>query len=616
MISPIWNESSLANVINHLLQSTIFASIAWVVVLTLRKSPARTRYWVWMIASLKFLLPLSLLMAAGRWLRSLAPMPIATKPLVTNVVEHMARPFQQTQFFEASEHAAVSSHGHWMLVLALAVWICGVTIIVLRWVSGWRHIRVAKRSGFPLNISANVPVLCSTTTIEPGIYGIFRPVLLLPEGILRQLTPQQLKAVIAHEMCHVRRRDNLTFAVHMIVEALLWFHPVVWWIGAQLIDERERACDEAVLEAGNDAQDYAAAILNVCRFYVELPLKCASGVTGSDLKERILRIAAHNTGAKLPFGTKLALFVLATMAIAMPLAFGLVQATKATPTWEEAAGSKMEFAVASIRLDKSGVFKPPSIPIGPDNSLGKDGPVAAGLFTADFHVGDYISFAYKLNADQRKQMYASLPTWAATENFEIHARSELAHPTKDQLRLMMQSLLADRFKLTFHQETRQLSVFALTEIEPGKIGPNLIDHAEGPPCDAPSLPVDGSTSVPVKAWPPSCGLYVAHMTSGQIFEVGSRDTTMDLVASSLSSLGQLERPMIDGTGLTGRFDFILRWTPSPSSPILPPGTTLSPDAEGTTFTEALKDQLGMKLKPTKSPMQILVVDHLERPSEN
>ena len=99
-------------------------------------------------------------------------------------------------------------------------------------------------------IRFDVPVLLSSAKIEPGIFGIVRPVLLLPEGILERLTAEQMRAVVAHEMEHVRRRDNLTFAVHMVVEALFWFFPPVWWIGARLIEERERACDEAVVAAG------------------------------------------------------------------------------------------------------------------------------------------------------------------------------------------------------------------------------------------------------------------------------------------------------------------------------------------------------------------------------
>src|SRR5207247_4024707 len=132
-----------------------------------------------------------------------------------------------------------------------------------------------------------VEVRSSPGLLEPGVVGLFSPILLLPEGIAERLTPPQLEAVLGHELCHIRRRDNLTSAIHMIVEAVFWFHPMVWWIGARLVEERERACDEAVLSLGSEPHDYAEGILNVCKSYLESPLSCVSGVTGSDLKERI-----------------------------------------------------------------------------------------------------------------------------------------------------------------------------------------------------------------------------------------------------------------------------------------------------------------------------------------
>jgi bla regulator protein blaR1 len=81
------------------------------------------------------------------------------------------------------------------------------------------------------------------------------------------LTSEQLKAIFDHELCHVECRDNLTALLHMLVEAIFWFHPLVWWVGARLVDERERACDEAVLQAGNAPEVYAEGILEVCKLY-------------------------------------------------------------------------------------------------------------------------------------------------------------------------------------------------------------------------------------------------------------------------------------------------------------------------------------------------------------
>ena len=164
--------------------------------------------------------------------------------------------------------------------------------------------------------------------MEPGIFGILRPVLLMPEGILERLTAEQMRAIVAHEMCHVRRRDNLTFTVHMIVEAMFWFHPAVWWIGARLVEERERACDEVVLATGGEAQVYAEGILNVCKFYVESPLACVAGVTGADLKKRIVRIMSQHVVRKLNFSRKLLLTVAGLLVITIPIVFGLVHAAQ------------------------------------------------------------------------------------------------------------------------------------------------------------------------------------------------------------------------------------------------------------------------------------------------
>lgn len=118
----------------------------------------------------------------------------------------MAQPFPQTQFFDATEHSAAAPHANWLPALLLTAWVCGALIVVLRWMRGWRRIQAAVRSALPLEIAADVPALCSTAMIEPGIFGIFRPVLLLPDGIVGRLGPEQLKAIVAHEMCHVRRR--------------------------------------------------------------------------------------------------------------------------------------------------------------------------------------------------------------------------------------------------------------------------------------------------------------------------------------------------------------------------------------------------------------------------
>ena len=99
------------------------------------------------------------------------------------------------------------------------------------------------------------------------------------------------------------------------------------------------------------------------------------------------------------------------------------------------------------------------------------------------------------------------------------------------------------------------------------------------------------------------------------FYLGSRDTTMQRVADSLPFLGNLGRPVVDQTGLTGTFDFTLNFVRESNQP-LSPGAETQPAPQGPTFLEALQEQLGLKLKPIKAPLKILVVDHVEEPSPN
>ena len=175
----------------------------------------------------------------------------------------------------------------------------------------WRGVSRAVRAGAPIESGRThdtfqalasttaLPLVASDTSLEPGVFGILRPVLLWPREIDLRLDDAQVRAMLAHELAHVHRRDNLTAAMHMFVEAVFWFHPVVWWIGARLVDERERACDEYVVRLGNDPDVYAESILKTCQFFVESPLTCAPGVTGSNLKKRIERIMSNHQGGRV-----------------------------------------------------------------------------------------------------------------------------------------------------------------------------------------------------------------------------------------------------------------------------------------------------------------------------
>ena len=246
------------------------------------------------------------------------------------------------------------------------------------------------------------------------------------------------------------------------------------------------------------------------------------------------------------------------------------QAQSPAADWEKAAGGKATFDVASVKQNKSGRFPagdPPTtnVLLGSGDIYSPNG----GLLSAtNYPLTSYIQFAYKLPANQMLSLFPQLPKWATTERFDIQARAQ-GNPTKNQMRLMMQALLADRFKLAIHTESRQLPVFALVLVKPGKFGPQLRPHLDDPPC-APQLVV-GSGDTIAGGYPSACGgiIPIEPSKDGDM-RLAARNVTLALAASTLTGYGNLNRPVLDRTGLTGTFDFFFEYA-----------LDLSPEASGT-----------------------------------
>ena len=288
------------------------------------------------------------------------------------------------------------------------------------------------------------------------------------------------------------------------------------------------------------------------------------------------------------------------------------QTSEPIPAWQKAAGGKLEFEVASIRLAVPGARGRQNF----DMSV-EDLPIpTAGRFSATGALGMYIGFAYKVSLFRDRAALDHMPKWATTELFDIEAKAPTTDATKDEMRLMMQSLLADRFKLAVHFETHVVPVMALVLVKPGKFGLGLRPHSQGPACDAKIPPVDrGSLKIP-GVWMPVCGTTQNLDWANNTVILGSRNTTMDIFADYTYLIEQpLDRPVVNQTGLTGRFDIELNFTPPWKVP-KEQSTDAQLDATGPTFLEALKDQLGMKLISTRAPVETLVIDHVEQPSPN
>jgi uncharacterized protein (TIGR03435 family) len=284
-----------------------------------------------------------------------------------------------------------------------------------------------------------------------------------------------------------------------------------------------------------------------------------------------------------------------------------------------AAAAAQTFEVASVKPNRSDDSPYANFPLGPGDVYVPNG----GLFSAKgFPLVTYIFFAYKMIGNQSQYLLPQLPEWVKTERFDIQARAA-GNPGKDDMRLLMRALLADRFKLAIHMETRELPVLAFVLSKPGKTGPSLQPHLDTAPCptNAPTPSQQATPQTPgpsqtvAGGFPALCnGIFGMTPNTPGRQRIGGRNLTLKFIADSLSGGAGLGRAMIDKTGRTGTFDFTLEWALENRRPAAP-GDDL-PDTNGPSLQEALRDQLGIKLQSDKAAIRVYVLEHVEHPSEN
>jgi bla regulator protein blaR1 len=553
---------------------------------------------LWLSASLKFLLPFSLLMTFGHRLEwASGTHSIAPAPAVRLAVVQWTQPFPET-LPQAPSTRAVHD---WTAIAIFGLWPCGFAALTVLRLRGWRRIRAAVRSSRLIDVLGTMQVRSSPGLLEPGVVGLFHPILLLPTGIAERLQPPQLKAVLAHELCHARRRDNLTSAVHMIVETVFWFHPLVWWIGARLVEERERACDEAVLSLGSEPLDYAEAILTVCKSYVESPLSLVSGVTGANLKKRIHAILTGRIAADLNFAKKLALAAAATVTVASPIAVGIMSSPGISAQAQPAAP---RFETASIK--SCSAFRRPNPELQISRDMGRR--EFQGTFESQCTTTErLIQQAYGLSTGRAPGSFVAVvggPPWTRSDLYEIHAK---ANGTESQAMMngpLLQALLEDRFKLKVHHDIRKVPVYALTVAEGGlKLEP-----------------FQGSCTPRDFDKPPS----KADCATGR-----SWSDELDMKAATLADLCVplsvfLDRHVVDETGITGRFNIALKLPPEDHELLtLPrslPGssdpTVPAPPPVPFNDVKMSMKTLGLNLEPTDGTSEFIRIDQIEKPSRD
>ncbi len=580
-------------IINHLWQSSCFVLVAAMLTYLLRRNPPKVRYLVWLSASLKFLIPFALLVSLG----SVVPRPdrhavSVAAPVLSNTLVQMAEPFSPTSYTTVPARVPL----RWVPVAIGVVWALGFLAIALVRCRSWSRVRAALRAGTAIELPVPVRALVTPGAEEPGVVGFLRPVLVLPDRLLEHLNARQLGAILTHEMCHVRRRDNLFAAVHMIVEAIFWFHPLVWWIGARMVEERELACDEEVLRMGCEPADYVEGILTVCRFYTESPLACVSGVTGADIKKRLRAILAGSIARELTVGKKLVFAVMGLAVLAAPLIIGVLTAPVIQAQNEPANTPKFE--VSSIRACSE-----PLNDGGPHSSPGRLATDCAQLL-------NLIGNAYNALADGHLNLNAEPtpitggPPWIHSASYDIKATDEGNPSVPMMLGPMMQRLLEDRFQLKIHRQTSEGPVYFLTV---ARGGPKL--HASEGNC----TPYYGFPRPPLAPGQKYCET----MISGIKPSVQADNATLDEFSKTLRLV--VDRPVIDKTGISGRFDlrveFAREGTELEALRLKGPSPASDPRGVPEIFT-AIQEQLGLKLESGRGPVDALVIDHIERPTEN
>ncbi|HEU4653217.1 MAG TPA: M56 family metallopeptidase [Steroidobacteraceae bacterium] len=299
----------MSAIADHLWQSSWFALVAWLLAMVVRHDSAKLRGWIWLAASAKFLFPFALFSWIGSQFVFQASDPSAVLPLVQHVASPLSSASVATRYLE--------SNAQWLL---LVIWAPISAMYMQRVLLGWIDSRSLLRGSWSCDVLATIPVRASHAISNPCVIGVVDPVLVLPARFESTFSPAQLRAVIAHELEHVRRHDNLVAYIHSFVQALFWFHPLVWLIGSRIVREREQACDEAAIESGLERRDYAATLLRICQHSIGPQKRCVAYAASADLP---LRIAAIMSQCRISSLRRCMLVCAAFLCIAVPFASGM-----------------------------------------------------------------------------------------------------------------------------------------------------------------------------------------------------------------------------------------------------------------------------------------------------
>jgi uncharacterized protein (TIGR03435 family) len=588
----MWMERLGWTLVHFLWQGTLVATVYGIARWAARQSSANARY---------------VLATAAMALMTLAPIATWTAlgpPSPEQVVATFHAPWSggsmpsvrdvPTQVLVSATRPEPSPALPWVVGL----WFLGASVFSLRLFLAWGSVRTLSGTVAPpewqarlwdlqrrIGVSRTVRLVVAPLADAPSVIGWLRPVVLTPVGALAGLPADQVEALLFHELAHIRRHDYLVNLAQSVVEALLFYHPAVWWISGHMRLERELCCDDLAVAMTGDPLTFARALAGVAASTRPV-FTPAMAATGGPLAHRVARLLGHSRPApRSAPGAGAAAGVIAVVVTAVALF--------AQPA------EKPKFEAASVKPSTTTMFQ-----------MVRPQP---GRLTADASLKVIMLNAYSLAPFQVQ----GLPAWAESDRYQIEAKAA-GNATREQLFLMLQSLLEDRFQLRVHRETKEMPVLELVAAKSGLKLPRPQEGSCTPsPTDAPT-PVAGGRMQPPSAGPPPkpyCGNMVVRLAAEGAQMAGGQVRMAELARMLSMAMG---RAVIDRTGYTDSFDAQVDFLPDQSTSSLPPPPPGSPplDNPKPSITTAIQEQLGLRLQSGKGPVDLLVVDRVERPSAN
>jgi uncharacterized protein (TIGR03435 family) len=502
-----------------------------------------------------------------------------------------------------SFRATVSSvHSEQFLSWVVMVWLAGAVAFWARLVGGWmvtarmRSMLVRRappewqerfrQLGTQIGLSRPVRLLVSALVQVPTVVGWLRPMVLVPVGALGGLPGEHLEALLLHELAHIRRQDYLVNILQSVAESLLFYHPAVWWVSGHIRAERELCCDDLAVSISGDALTYARALAQL-ESYRPAHLSAAMAANGGSLANRIARLLGQSRPVNR---TGLGPDVITVAGLLVVAAYGLFGQSADPP----------RFAAVSIKRSPSREQLSMAAPMGVGYRPG--GRLVAGNAPLTM----LIQRAYSVQGFQ----VVGGPAWINTDGYDIEAKPE-GNTDQKRMWLMLRTLLADRFKLAMHNDTKNLPVYDLQSVG----SKPKLPAPQGRACSEvlTLLPEPGQQRPA-----PPCGPGLVKAGTGLTMEGIS--VSVPAFAKMLSTI--VGREVIDKTGFTGKFALHLEFAIDDALVgfASPSGTEASGQpadlAARPSIGAALQEQLGLKLQPSTGPVDVLVIDHVERPTEN